>query len=76
MISFFAEGSPSAQGSKNAYLRGGKVALVESSKGLPAWRQAVTQAAILAHDGQPVDAPMKISLEFVEDVEVKRGEPQ
>lgn len=64
MTKFFAKGTPVAQGSKNAYLRGGKVALVESSKTLPKWRKTVTQAAKQAHEGEPVDGPVEISLEF------------
>lgn len=65
MIKFFAEGVPVAQGSKNAFVRGGKVALVESSKTLPQWRQTVAQAAILAHDGDPIDQPVHVRAVFV-----------
>lgn len=43
--SAFVSGVPMPQGSKNAYRRGNKVVLVESSKGLPGWRTAVREGA-------------------------------
>ena len=37
-------GHPAPQGSKNAYVRNGRAFLVESSKRLPGWRDAVLHA--------------------------------
>lgn len=65
MFEFFVEGTPMPQGSKNAYRRGGKVVLVESSKRLPAWRQAVAQAAKQAYEGEPLDEPLRCDVVFV-----------
>ena len=42
---FFIAGLPAPQGSKNAYLRGKKVVLVEASKKIEPWRKAVAEAA-------------------------------
>ncbi len=41
MFEVFVPGTPRPQGSKQAFRRGSKIVLVESSKGLPAWRQQV-----------------------------------
>ena len=43
MIQAFVPGIPQPQGSKNAYVRGGRAVLVEANKNLPAWRQIVTE---------------------------------
>lgn len=39
--SFFVEGTPAPQGSKSGFIRGGRVVLVESSKKVKPWREAV-----------------------------------
>ena len=45
-LTFFVQGVPRPQGSKKAIpTRGGKVNMVEVSKGLKPWREAVTLAA-------------------------------
>lgn len=49
-LSFFVRGIPAPQGSKK-HVGGGR--LVESSKTLPAWRTAVTEAAMEARAGRP-----------------------
>ncbi len=41
MFSVFVSGTPRPQGSKQAFRRGSKIVLVEASKGLPTWRQAI-----------------------------------
>ncbi|WP_312778521.1 hypothetical protein [Corynebacterium variabile] len=41
MTTFHVPGVPAPQGSKNAYRRGNKVLLVESSKKVKPWRAAV-----------------------------------
>ena len=62
MISFFVPGDPKPQGSKR-HVGGGR--LIESSKGLPAWRAAVKAAAEQAHQGQPpIDAPVHVTARF------------
>ncbi|CAB0520777.1 RusA family crossover junction endodeoxyribonuclease [Corynebacterium diphtheriae] len=62
-ISFFTEGKPAPQGSKNAYRRGNKVLLVESSKKLPAWRTAVKNEAS-QHIHTPHGGPIALTLTF------------
>ena len=43
MISFFVEGEPAPQGSKNGFVKNGRVVMVESSKKVKPWREAVAQ---------------------------------
>lgn len=45
VLSFVVYGHPSPQGSKNGYVRGGKVVMKESSDGLGPWRDAVRAMA-------------------------------
>ncbi|QIG57733.1 RusA-like Holliday junction resolvase [Arthrobacter phage Shoya] len=61
-----AHGSPAAQGSKKAFVRGKKVALVEMNEKLPGWRAAVEAAARLAAGPTwaPIDAAVSISGEI------------
>jgi crossover junction endodeoxyribonuclease RusA len=61
-----AHGSPAAQGSKKAFVRGKKVALVEMNEKLPGWRAAVEAAARLAAGPAwvPIDAAVSISGEI------------
>lgn len=65
---FYVHGSPAPQGSKTAYVRGGRAVLVEANKRLPEWRSAVTEAARLAmHDLEqvvPFDQPLKMVVTF------------
>lgn len=56
-ISFRVYGTPAAQGSKR-HVGGGR--MIESSKKLPAWRQAVTQAARPVTPGTPLDCPVSV----------------
>jgi Holliday junction resolvase RusA-like endonuclease len=56
-------GDPAPQGSKNAYVRGGRAIMYEASaKRQKPWRQAVTAAAVAAlpHDWEPLDGPLII----------------
>jgi Holliday junction resolvase RusA-like endonuclease len=55
MIRVFVPGIPRPQGSKNAYIRGGRAILVEANKYLPAWRQQITRAVEMANS-QSIDA--------------------
>ena len=51
-VSFRVYGIPSPQGSKSAYVRGGRAILVESSaKTLKPWRDSITHAAVEAMGG-------------------------
>lgn len=63
MIEFDVKGIPAPQGSKNAYRRGNRIVLVESSKKVPAWREAVALEA-KKHCIQQIDGPVFISMIF------------
>lgn len=63
MTQFNVNGIPTPQGSKNAYRRGNKVLLVESSKKLPAWRTAVKNTAT-HHCHTPQQGPISLTLTF------------
>lgn len=60
----WVEGLPIAQGSKNAYNRGGRIVLVETAKGLKAWREIVAHVAKLSNREVSKDA-IKLSLLFL-----------
>lgn len=64
MTSFVVAATPAPQGSKNAYLRGARVVLVESSTSLPAWRRAVAEAARAACDDYPLDGALDVDVTF------------
>ena len=65
---FTVFGRPAPQGSKTAYVRGGRAVMVESSKYLPEWRSAVMLAAQLAlnesMDVTPFSEPVKLEVSF------------
>ena len=65
MTTFHVAGFPAPQGSKNAYRRGNKVVLVESSKKVKPWRAAVAQAATIAYlRTDPIDGPVAVEIDF------------
>lgn len=65
MTTFHVAGVPAPQGSKNAYRRGNKVVLVESSKKVKPWRAAVAQAATIAYlRTEPIDGPVAVEIDF------------
>ena len=74
MISFFVEGTPITQGSKQAFVRGGRAVLFDMSNkkrgGLPAgrldrWRAKVAAVAkVYMGDAESWDGPIKLDLEF------------
>jgi crossover junction endodeoxyribonuclease RusA len=69
MISFWVDGVPAPQGSKRPVRAGGKtsgrVVLVESSKKVGPWRDAVKAAAMLARNGGgPLTNPVTLEVEF------------
>lgn len=60
MTTFFVEGLPAPQGSKK-YVGNGR--MIESSKHLPAWRDAVKEAA-QQHAETPIDQPVTVMVDF------------
>ena len=58
-------GNPATQGSKQAFVRGRRAVLVESSKRLPAWRIAVQDAALQHLDPIPAGVPVAVEIVFV-----------
>jgi len=65
MTTFHVPGVPAPQGSKNAYRRGNKILLVESSKKVKPWRAAVAQAATIAYlRTEPIDGPVAVEIDF------------
>ena len=67
MLDFFAEGTPVPQGSKNAYVRGGRAVLVDANPRLRAWRAAVrsaAEAAIAEAGWETLDEPCRVYLGF------------
>ena len=62
-------GRPAPQGSKKAFARGGKVAMVEMSKHVKPWREDVRAAALLllsehGRAGYPLDGPLLVDMIF------------
>ena len=67
MLDFFAEGTPVPQGSKNAYVRGGRAVLVDANARLKPWRATVREAAeaAIAEAGwETLDEPCRVYLGF------------
>ena len=62
--SFFVPGVPAPQGSKNAYRRGNRCVLVESSKKVKPWREAVARAAKETIP-QPLEGEIHLRVVFV-----------
>lgn len=68
MLDFFAEGAPVPQGSKNAYVRGGRAVMVDANASLKPWRAAVRAAAeeAIAGEGwETLDEPCRVGMEFI-----------
>lgn len=78
-LSLTVYGEPAPQGSKQAYVRGGKAVLVESSKKVGPWRKAVKEAALLlvGSDFEPLSGPLEIETVFYvsRPASVKRALP-
>lgn len=67
MLDFFAGGTPVPQGSKNAYVRGGRAVLVDANPRLKAWRaqvRAAAEAAISEDGWETLDEPCRVHLGF------------
>lgn len=61
IITFRVEGEPAPKGSKRHV---GNGRLIESSKKLPAWMQAVKQEATKNRPSEPIDAPVSVFMDF------------
>lgn len=64
-VSFFVPGTPTPQGSKNAYIRGGRAILVETNKKLPTWRQTIAHIAAQQQHKIPKGTPISLTIEFI-----------
>lgn len=64
MVTFFTPGIPAPQGSKSGFYRGGRVVLVESSKKVKPWREAVARVA-REHCTEIIDGPVTVSVDFI-----------
>lgn len=67
VLDFFAEGTPVPQGSKNAYVRGGRAVLVDANACLKPWRAIMRDAAEAAIDEagwETLDEPCRVYLGF------------
>lgn len=59
-------GLPAPQGSKRAFVRGGRAMLVESSAKVAPWRQDVKVAtALVMGDAPPLDCPLRLAITFL-----------
>lgn len=59
-------GTPIPQGSKKAFVRGGRVSLVEANPKHKSWRSAVTAAcSSVWTDREPLDGPVEVEIVFV-----------
>ena len=65
MTWFHVRGNPAPQGSKSAFRRGSRVVLVETSKRLPRWREAVQTAALTHLTPIPAGVPVRVEIVFV-----------
>ena len=62
LIEFWVEGIPRPQGSKRHV---GNGRMVEASKHTAGWRKAVSQAALAAFTGEPIDGPVGVAIHFL-----------
>jgi Holliday junction resolvase RusA-like endonuclease len=65
MISYWIDGEPAPQGSKTGFIKNGRVVMVESSKKVKPWREAVaaqTQAKVQAALQNPVEIALVFHL--------------
>ena len=67
MFQIFVAGEPKPQGSKTAYVRGGRAVLVEANKSLPGWRVKVEKALADERDAKGLEmfsGAVEVQLEF------------
>jgi Holliday junction resolvase RusA-like endonuclease len=65
MISYWIDGEPAPQGSKTGFIKNGRVVMIESSKKVKPWREAVaaqTQAKVLCALQNPVEIALVFHL--------------
>jgi Holliday junction resolvase RusA-like endonuclease len=65
MISYWIEGEPAPQGSKTGFIKNGRVVMIESSKKVKPWREAVasqTQAKVSCALQNPVEIALVFHL--------------
>lgn len=63
MISYWIDGEPAPQGSKTGFIKNGRVVMVEASKKVKPWREAVA-AETEAKVSSALQNPVEISLVF------------
>lgn len=65
-VTIVVQGLPAPQGSKRAYVRGGRAMLVESSAQVAPWRQDVRAATLATMgDAPPLAGPVRLSIRFL-----------
>jgi len=66
MFQMFIPGEPKPQGSKQGFIRGNRVVLVEAQKQLPAWREHMTRMLQLKQleEPQPFSTAVNVALTF------------
>jgi Holliday junction resolvase RusA-like endonuclease len=67
VISYFIPGEPAPQGSKDGFIKNGRVVMVESSKKVKPWREAVTIKTAQHMSWEtlnPITTPVEIALVF------------
>jgi crossover junction endodeoxyribonuclease RusA len=70
MFEFRVYGVPAPQGSKTAFVRGGKAVVVDGSsttgrQKLSSWRAEVAREALNVANGEPLSGPIGIEINFV-----------
>jgi Holliday junction resolvase RusA-like endonuclease len=63
MITFFIEGEPAPQGSKTGFVKNGRVIMIEASKKVKPWREAVVTET-MKHVACTMTEPVEIALVF------------
>jgi Holliday junction resolvase RusA-like endonuclease len=63
MITFFVEGEPAPQGSKTGFVKNGRVIMIEASKKVKPWREAVVTET-MKHVACTMTEPVEIALAF------------
>lgn len=58
-------GIPAPQGSKKAYVRGGRAIMVEANPRTKSWRSTVTAYALTTKPSAPLLGPVNLAAEFV-----------
>lgn len=64
-VSFFVAGTPVAQGSTRGFIKGSRVVITSTAKGLKKWRKAIEEAAEKKWGVRnPTDKPVSVELVF------------